>query len=253
MRIFSWVTGLGLLGLALSASATSSSLASTPKAKANACVECHRALKTDNKYIKHSFEDWEKSPHAKANVSCQDCHEGNPQEHDVMAAHKDILRSTLPASPVHFQNIPETCGKCHAEELKSFKHSKHFNELHRTGRGPSCTTCHGTMSTSTLSPEALEETCTLCHRNPMGAQSALLVMNKATELVKADEAGVTKVKAAGKDTAVLDKQLLEAKGDLKQAKQGWHSFNISDSKHQSNQALSKAKDLQKNLEKYYAQ
>lgn len=161
----------GLLGLIL--------LVSAGWAKEdNFCVTCHTTVDGVS-YMEHNFADWEKSVHAKAGVLCQACHGGDPTKQDKPSAHAGIRPSTDPKSSVYFTRVQDTCGACHQAELKSFKKSSHYKELQRSGRGPNCVTCHGSMANHVLAPRDLEMTCTLCHRRPTQAYATLMALNNA--------------------------------------------------------------------------
>src|ERR1035438_2359206 len=94
----------------------------------SSCVTCHRTISGVN-YLEHDFADWTQSVHAKANVSCEACHGGNPAAQDIHEAHKGLKPSTDKSSPVYFTHIPATCGTCHEAEFKAFQKSAHYQEL----------------------------------------------------------------------------------------------------------------------------
>jgi cytochrome c553 len=82
-----------------------------------------------------------------------------------MAAHRGILHWMNPSSPVNRQNLPKTCGACHAGPFVAFQKSRHFALLQGSNPVvPTCTTCHGAAGENRPSPKALERTCASCHR-----------------------------------------------------------------------------------------
>ncbi len=188
---------------------------------ADSCIECHRtaSLPLDRE---HDYGQWEKSPHAKAGVSCHSCHGGDPTQSGPNA-HKGLLPSSKPQSPIYFTKIPDTCGSCHSEELQAFRKSVHHKELLRTGKGPNCVTCHGSMANEVLTPRQMEKTCSLCHRAPTGARPALMALNNASAAV--DRLGAQLARSAPADEssraahAKLQKERLELLRD-------WHRFSL---------------------------
>lgn len=124
------------------------------------CVACHKTVDAPA-YVEHNFKDWENSAHARAGVSCESCHGGDPAAQDKAKAHAGVIRSTAKNSPLYYTAIPESCGSCHQPELKAFKTSVHSQQLQRTGQGPNCLTCHGSMANHVLAPREMETTCTL--------------------------------------------------------------------------------------------
>lgn len=91
---------------------------------------------------------------------CTDCH----GEHDVR-------RGTDPESPMFWQKIPKTCGKCHEEIADKFARSVHGLAVAEGKRdAPVCTDCHGEHTiaaieavASSVSAAHIPETCGQCH------------------------------------------------------------------------------------------
>ena len=211
------------------------------RAAGSQCAACHEAAGSSVKYLQHTLEDWQHSPHAKAGVGCETCHGGQPQETDPMKAHQGVKRSTEASSPVYYRNLPETCGRCHEGEKQAFLKSSHYRVLQRTGKGPTCTTCHGTMAATVLSPKALKQTCNLCHKKPVGAQETLLIMNQSAELFRVAEEAVAETKAKGGDVIHLEQDIQEGRKGLQDAAREWHTFNLEKVKRHAIQVFEKAK------------
>ncbi|MBI5247576.1 MAG: hypothetical protein HY923_10375 [Elusimicrobia bacterium] len=195
-------------------------LVAAPARAADSCIDCHRkaVLPLDRE---HDYAQWEQSAHGKAGVSCHSCHGGDPTQSGPNA-HKGLLPSSDPASPIYFTKVPETCGACHTEELQAFRKSAHHKELMRSGKGPNCVTCHGSMANEILSPKHLENTCSLCHRKPMGARPALMALNNASAAVErlGTQIGRSGDAAEAKETfARLEKERGELLRD-------WHTFTL---------------------------
>jgi predicted CXXCH cytochrome family protein len=96
---------------------------------------------------------------------CTDCH----SVHDIRPA-------TSPLSSVHPPNIPETCGRCHADaarmkpykiatdQLAGYQASVHYQKL--TGgdlSSPTCATCHGNHGAAPPGVASVERVCGTCH------------------------------------------------------------------------------------------
>jgi len=133
------------------------------------CADCHVAnfhLVPDPDHE----NEWEYSAHGRNDVGCEGCHGGDATTFDSFRAHREVLNSRNPASPVNRQNLPATCGACHVGPFAAFQKSRH-SELFAAGddRVPSCATCHGTVGAHLLSPRGLESSCAGCH-GPGGAE-----------------------------------------------------------------------------------
>jgi len=196
-------------------------------AAGNSCVECHRST-AGVSYLKHDFADWEHSVHANAGVRCEACHGGNPAAPDKAQAHTGLKPSTDPASPVYFNRIPATCGECHQAEYKAFQKSAHFKELERSGRGPNCVTCHGSMANHILSPRDLETSCSLCHQKPTQAAATMLSLQQAASSVKRLEVALAQAKNRHVSVAPQEQTYRELALLEEHARQDWHTFKMAD-------------------------
>jgi nitrate/TMAO reductase-like tetraheme cytochrome c subunit len=133
---------------------------------ANSCIACHSkpGFRVTNKKLYNYFLDWELSLHAREGITCADCHRGNPDRTDKEEAHgKDIKRLL---SPVEYEQISVTCGKCHKENAENYKKTRHYKILIKTGRlhpTPTCINCHGSINTSIPKPDTLTNICSHCH------------------------------------------------------------------------------------------
>ena len=91
---------------------------------------------------------------------CTDCHGSH-----------DLHKSTNPASKLYWQNVPNTCGKCHENVEQTYLRSVHGSAVKAGVRdAPMCTDCHGEhtiqavkLATSRVSPANIPETCGQCH------------------------------------------------------------------------------------------
>ncbi|HXJ42181.1 MAG TPA: cytochrome c3 family protein [Bryobacteraceae bacterium] len=99
-------------------------------------------------------------------ATCIDCH----SVHDIRAV-KDAT------SPVHPKNIPETCGRCHADaakmsqykiptnQLAEYKTSVHWDALSKRGdlSAPNCASCHGNHGAKPPQVASVSAVCGSCH------------------------------------------------------------------------------------------
>jgi hypothetical protein len=126
------------------------------------CADCHYA-RPEAPAQDHLF-NWDRSPHGANNIGCERCHGGDATTFEALAAHRTILDSGNPKSPVHRRNLPTTCGGCHVGPFVAFQDSRHY-QLLEEGRqhGPTCSTCHDAVAGRLLSPRGLESRCASCH------------------------------------------------------------------------------------------
>jgi formate-dependent nitrite reductase cytochrome c552 subunit len=195
------------------------------EAGANSCVACHRVI-TGVRYLEHDFTDWSQSVHAKAGVTCEACHGGNPAVLDVAQAHKGMKPSTDKSSPVYFTRLPATCGTCHPAEYKAFQKSAHFEELERSGRGPNCVTCHGSMANHILAPMNLDESCSLCHKQPTQAFATILALNNAAGAVRRLGNALQEARAKGIEANSQEQVFQDVKNLDRRTREDWHTFKM---------------------------
>jgi hypothetical protein len=193
----------------------------------NQCIRCHSKIeKSDVFHPAHSFGEWQESVHSKKGASCGACHGGNPSARDAAAAHKGIERSSDPGSRIYFNRIPVTCGTCHVRELESFKRSSHYKELQRSGKGPNCVTCHGSMATRILSPMDMESVCNLCHIRPTKAYAALISLQTTQKLMEQLRKKIQDSRSNQTDVSAQSSDLKKAEQMYKDALFAWHSFDM---------------------------
>lgn len=219
MKLRTWIQ-FGLIGL------LPLLLSHTARAENN-CVTCHQSLAPSSGRA-HDFKEWKRSVHADKGITCEKCHGGNPTLKDAHKAHQGIVKPGLAESPLYFTKIPETCGACHAAELNAFKQSVHYKELKRSGRGPNCLTCHGSMATTILKPKQLAQSCSTCHAQRKDADEALVNLNLAGVTLKNWEKMISHLKAAGQNTADTEKSYATELAAYHDAQRTWHSFKVGE-------------------------
>ena len=204
-------------------------------AEKNSCIECHKNLPPGS-YAGHRYSDYTGSVHEKGGVRCEACHGGEPLKSDKAIAHAGVFNSADPKSRIYFKNLPQTCGKCHGEELVNFSRSKHYAELKMSGRGPSCVTCHGFMGTFILTSGQIKGFCTVCHNRQKGilpdaprqVENVLSLMEITETLVDWSGEFVAEARKAKKDTTEPESSLSTARREMKRAKIAWHTFRMDD-------------------------
>ncbi len=143
----------------------------------NSCLECHRDL--GGKYLDIANQ-WEGSVHATHDVTCADCHGGDPGASEKVAAKSpEAGYIGTPARSV----IPALCGSCHADpekmhpyelpvdQLRDYEESVHGQRLAQEDENTAtCYDCHGGHAvkdmadpTSSVHPRNLPATCAYCH------------------------------------------------------------------------------------------
>lgn len=191
------------------------------------CVECHRKVE-GVAYLEHNFADWENSVHAQAGIGCELCHGGDPSAEEKKAAHLRVVSSRDESSKLYFTRVPGTCGECHESEFKAFRESAHHSELKRSGRGPNCVTCHGSMANRVMSPRDLEMTCTLCHRRPTRAYATLLALNNAASSLDRLRKALASAERPGLDVSSQRASYEKAKEIHARALVDWHTFRMEE-------------------------
>jgi len=171
----------------LAPSLLSSTSSSAEEAK-DSCVECHGkdSFLVTNKKLYDYFQRWGSSVHKQEDVTCVDCHGGNPQNPDKEEAHGGNLNAAKAKSAVNFRNIPKTCGGCHEDIYEGFRESTHFDHVaskEQEDQGPTCVTCHGSLNVAVLNVNTVEETCRKCHNeetenSPDNPQEARALLNR---------------------------------------------------------------------------
>ncbi len=221
-----------MIGFSLIVAMLSVPRAGSVPAAPNACVTCHERLPATTAGG-HSFQDWGASPHGRAGATCDKCHGGDPASADRTAAHRGVYSSRESRSSVYYTRIPATCGSCHQQELEFFSHSRHYNQLVTTGRGPNCVTCHGSMAIQVLSPEAMETTCTACHNPergppstaPVAARYLLVLLGQVEFGIDVSERLAARTPEQPRRDAA-GRYLRLARETMQRARQGWHSFDL---------------------------
>jgi hypothetical protein len=203
----------------------------------SSCADCHFANPTAP--ARNHLEAWDRSPHGRRKVGCETCHGGDATTFEATLAHRGILSSADPESPVNRRNLPRTCGRCHAGPFAAYQKSEHFSLL-ETGdtRVPVCATCHGTVAAERPSPRALEGECRDCHgpkgvaRREERAEAARTLyesVHESRDLLDATRLLIAHVRDKRR-RAQLETLFQQAEAPLKQSIAAGHEFVYDDLK-----------------------
>ena len=116
----------------------------SPKEVDETCLKCHAG----------AHPDFDRSPHAKAGVSCISCHD----------IHKGNSENSLLKAPQ-----PTLCFQCHADQRSSFSMPFHHKVNEGLIKCSDCHDVHGTFQNSNLRITADQNLiCTKCHTDVRG-------------------------------------------------------------------------------------
>ncbi len=208
-------------------------LAPSSVAQQSSCANCHFA--NLNAPARDHLSEWDLSPHGRNDIGCESCHGGDASTFEPFRAHREILGGRNPASPTNPRNLPRTCGSCHSDPFVQFQRSRH-KELLDSGdeRGPTCSTCHGTVGAHLLSPRALASQCASCHgpdgvapRPDHAAESRFLLesINAVRALLDEAEAVTGQIQDA-QTKASLEYDLRQAEVPMLEAVTAGHAFRF---------------------------
>ena len=177
--------------------------------ESDACIECH-----SSDIMKPEFQnipsEWKKSWHYQNDVSCHNCHGGDPKDATTsMSPHRFFAGTPKSAQ------VPEFCGKCHIGIMKNYRESGHGRALKSSGKGPSCVTCHGSHAIQKASIDIINERlCTKCHsyeRSKIMRQALFLTEKKIEDLNNR----LKQLKAEGMVAEEEEKSLFSTYGEFR--------------------------------------
>ncbi len=197
-------------------------------------LQCHVTVL--NKFAVNNYDQWTTSKHALAGVTCNNCHGGDPSSDIKENAHIGILRSSDPNSTVFYRNVPETCGKCHTNELKQFKDSLHYQKLEANQQAPTCDTCHKPHVFQVLNISEFHDVCSNCHNPEMKvappdvpdkAITALENAEKLTNEIDIANNYIAQAKLEGKNVSAAQMDLDNAMSIRDSLPVLWHRFDLA--------------------------
>ncbi len=120
--IFTGIVWISAILAAFSCAPKYSSLEAGQPKEAVACIACHK--KVSPRY----FQVWAEGPHARAGVTCLDCHRAEASDPEVSQAHfKQYEREDLPygkqeyKTPVRAVCASEVCVRCHSDKARALR------------------------------------------------------------------------------------------------------------------------------------
>jgi len=198
---------------ALAAAALVGLCASSPvrseEAVESTCITCHS--QEEDEALSAPVEEWRRSVHAEASVSCDSCHGGDPQQDDADLS-MDEEAAGYVGSPGR-KDVIAFCGNCHEQVAKGFLQSKMGRKSTEGAKVATCVTCHMTKGHAIAHPdprEILTETrCGKCHEGgrAIALRDSLLHLDG---LIRRADAYVVPIRGAI-DTSVLDEELRSAR------------------------------------------
>ena len=226
----------------------------------NTCVSCHSRI-SKPAALAGRYLDWYSSEHKKNGVTCDKCHGGDPSIRDVGKVHQAVQPPSMPASRLHEDKLPQTCGGCHRAVANAFIESTHYQRLKSSNLGPTCTTCHGHMASSIARyPPQGASFCAHCHNTvngmlaprpeiPKRAEATLEALGRANYIVV--EVGDLLAEAQKRKLNVVEEKedLRLLKGLLTEAKVGWHAFTSESVQTKAEKAFDEGMRLRNQLNK----
>jgi len=196
-------------------------------------LECHATI--IDRIAKSNYEQWTHSKHALFNVTCDNCHGGDPGSDIKETAHAGVLRSSDYNSTIFYRNVPETCGKCHTQELNEFMNSTHYQKLKALKQAPTCDTCHSPHEFKVLNVSEFQGLCSQCHNEDMRiapsdapdkAAAALMNAENLKSEIKLAQDAIKQANQQGKDVSNAQKSLDIAESIRDTLPVLWHGFNL---------------------------
>ncbi len=202
------------------------------------CIGCHDSEMMEPR-LRSIPAKWKKSWHYRNDVSCHDCHGGDP---------KDAMMSMLPergfVGKPKYKNVPEFCGKCHIGILNNYLKGIHGRALKFYGVGPNCVICHGSHDIRKADIDIInEDLCTRCHSYER-AKDMKQALSLSEEKIKSIGEDISKLKRAGVFTERLDKNLFSIHADFRIL---FHSVDISLVKQNANKFIIRLDKLDKQI------
>jgi predicted CXXCH cytochrome family protein len=210
----------------------------------SACIECHTSdIMTPA--LRSIADDWQGSWHAQNEVSCHDCHGGDPKDPSMSMSH---VRGFV--GKPKYEEVPEYCGKCHVGIMKNYLESGHGKALKATGKGPNCVTCHGSHSIEKASIDITnEQLCTRCHsyeRAKVMKQALFLTEKKMEEIDKS----IKMLNGEGLYTAEYEKALFSTAADFRTL---LHTVDVNLVKNSTDEFTKKLESIEKNIQSNFTE
>ena len=208
------------------------------------CTECHKdpKFRVQNPVLFNYYKNWKDSTHEIEDVTCMDCHGGDPTKKDKKNAHDIDFSSLTSIERASFKMIPERCGKCHGVIFMHFTESKHYTSLIEKGTGPNCSTCHGSVNVNVYYTTVISRTCKDCHNEYTGNRPEIVgEADKILHRINVAHALKRWILIGYQDEAPEKVDEILALYD--NVAQSWHTFDFKDLDKKSEDLTNKMKSL----------
>ena len=179
-----------LLPLLFLATTPTGSAEAQPVATTNTCVSCHADL--DDEDMSLPVAEWQRSVHQPADISCQDCHGGNPSAMVEDEAH-DVERDFVGLPDPYV--VHELCGECHQIQMENYVPSPHGLE---GDFWPNCVDCHANHEVAfpRASLISIPDNCEDCHE-PVVMDDFIALTDRGLEPVNEIRLAAEEIRSAG--------------------------------------------------------
>lgn len=211
-----------------------------PVVEKSACIVCHTSdiMKPALRGIP---DEWQGSWHALNEVSCHDCHGGDPRDPSLAMSH---VRGFV--GKPKYEAVPEFCGKCHIGIMKNYLESGHGRALKEKKKGPNCVTCHGNHGIQRATIDIInEQLCTRCHsyeRAKVMKQALFLTEKKIGEL----RDSLKGLKSEGIYTTDEEKALFSTEAEFRTL---FHTVDVSLVKDRTDEFTKRLESIERNVQK----
>ncbi len=223
----------------------------------NLCISCHSSDKMKPEF-REITEAWQASWHAQNNISCENCHGGDPRDAALaMSPQRGFLGSPK------YKDVPEFCGKCHIAILENFRDSGHGKAQASGGispgcataikagkKAPTCTTCHGSHNIQKASIDIInEQLCTQCHsyeRAKIMKQALFLTESRIGQLEKK----LQELRQEGILSDTDEKSLFSTQAEFRAL---FHTVDVNLVKNRTDEFTAKLDQIDKNIQTTYQQ
>jgi len=210
----------------------------------NACIDCH-ASERMKPVFREIVDEWRKSWHAQNDITCHDCHGGDPKDPSLAMSHQQ--RGFIGVPP--YAKIPDLCGRCHVGILRYFNESGHGKALRTSGKGPHCVVCHGSHNIQKANIEIIsEQRCSKCHtygRAQDMKQAMFLVEKKITEI----EDGIKALRRAGIYPEEQEQAFFSTQAEFRTL---FHTVDVNLVKERTGEYTRKLDDIEKGISGTFA-
>jgi hypothetical protein len=173
----------------------------------NTCVSCH--AEEEDEEMSEPVEQWRRSVHAEAEVSCDACHGGDPFEEDEELSMDEEAAGFVGAPG--WADVPDTCGACHEDIRDGYAQSVMGGLIDEGEEVAVCSTCHMGDGHAIVRPRPREiltrERCGECH-DPDRAIELRDLLEETRDRIAGVEAEIQEIHGRI-DTSGVDREVRE--------------------------------------------